>query len=290
MNSTRAYGYVYQDMKRSARRGESMPFAVCLREDGQVVRGQAGGAEQRQPLRQGAARGVALQHGDRRGQPLHPVRDTDPRAQGAPQLRLPAQVRGHVRVVARAPGVEQLGPVAGVGVEQARHVREHCEPAPRPFQMSGQGSAPRSAGAGVDDLQERPHRPGGVPGVVVGGHPRGALDGGGHHLAGSGEGDVRAHPVPPPGRGAEPVRQAVREPALHPARGHRDDLGGERVRRRLGDEVGQRGGQGVRALGPVQVQHGVTHRPRWDGAPPVPRPAGRGVRRAAGADLPRRAT
>ncbi|WP_203725147.1 GNAT family N-acetyltransferase [Paractinoplanes durhamensis] len=30
MNSTRAYGYVYQDMKRAARRGESMPFAVCF--------------------------------------------------------------------------------------------------------------------------------------------------------------------------------------------------------------------------------------------------------------------
>ena len=33
MNSTRAYGYVYRDMKRAARRGESMPFAVCLVED-----------------------------------------------------------------------------------------------------------------------------------------------------------------------------------------------------------------------------------------------------------------
>ena len=35
MNSARAYLYVYRDMKRAARRGESMPFAVCLREDGQ---------------------------------------------------------------------------------------------------------------------------------------------------------------------------------------------------------------------------------------------------------------
>jgi ribosomal-protein-alanine N-acetyltransferase len=34
MNSTRAYGYVYTDMKRAAKRGESMPFAVCLRENG----------------------------------------------------------------------------------------------------------------------------------------------------------------------------------------------------------------------------------------------------------------
>jgi [ribosomal protein S5]-alanine N-acetyltransferase len=32
MNSTRAYLYVYRDMKRAARRGDSMPFAVCLRE------------------------------------------------------------------------------------------------------------------------------------------------------------------------------------------------------------------------------------------------------------------
>jgi ribosomal-protein-alanine N-acetyltransferase len=34
MNSVRAYSYVYQDMKRAARRGDSMPFAVCLRENG----------------------------------------------------------------------------------------------------------------------------------------------------------------------------------------------------------------------------------------------------------------
>jgi len=33
MNSQRAYLYVYRDMKRAARNGESMPFAVCLRED-----------------------------------------------------------------------------------------------------------------------------------------------------------------------------------------------------------------------------------------------------------------
>ncbi|MBU2662999.1 GNAT family N-acetyltransferase [Actinoplanes bogorensis] len=36
MNSTRAFSYVYADMKRAGRRGDSMPFAVCLREsDGQ---------------------------------------------------------------------------------------------------------------------------------------------------------------------------------------------------------------------------------------------------------------
>ncbi|MBM2622248.1 GNAT family N-acetyltransferase [Actinoplanes sp. LDG1-06] len=32
MNSTRAFSYVYADMRRAARRGDSMPFAVCWRE------------------------------------------------------------------------------------------------------------------------------------------------------------------------------------------------------------------------------------------------------------------
>ncbi|MFI5932758.1 GNAT family N-acetyltransferase [Actinoplanes sp. NPDC051494] len=33
MNSASSFLYVYRDMKRAARRGDSMPFAVCLRHD-----------------------------------------------------------------------------------------------------------------------------------------------------------------------------------------------------------------------------------------------------------------
>ncbi|PZM95810.1 MAG: alanine acetyltransferase [Actinobacteria bacterium] len=35
LNSPRAFRVIYQDQRRSARRGESMPFAICLRENGQ---------------------------------------------------------------------------------------------------------------------------------------------------------------------------------------------------------------------------------------------------------------
>jgi ribosomal-protein-alanine N-acetyltransferase len=38
LNSPRAYLYVYRDMKRAVRAGESMPFAVCLRGDDAVER------------------------------------------------------------------------------------------------------------------------------------------------------------------------------------------------------------------------------------------------------------
>lgn len=34
LNSPVAFRYVYRDQRRSARRGESMPFAICLREHG----------------------------------------------------------------------------------------------------------------------------------------------------------------------------------------------------------------------------------------------------------------
>lgn len=33
LNSVRSYTYVYKDMRRAGRRGESMPFAVCLRSE-----------------------------------------------------------------------------------------------------------------------------------------------------------------------------------------------------------------------------------------------------------------
>ncbi len=35
LNSPSAFRYVHADQRRSARRGEGMPFALCLREDGQ---------------------------------------------------------------------------------------------------------------------------------------------------------------------------------------------------------------------------------------------------------------
>ena len=38
VNSIRAYRFVYRDMRDSGRRGESMPFAVCLREYGERER------------------------------------------------------------------------------------------------------------------------------------------------------------------------------------------------------------------------------------------------------------
>ena len=53
---------------------------------------------------------------------------------------------------------------------------------------------------------------------------------------------MRAHPVAPAGR-PEPVRQAVREPALHAPGRYRDDLGDERVGHRRREDVGERVGE-----------------------------------------------
>lgn len=65
--------------------------------------------------------------------------------------------------------------------------------------------------------------------------------------------------------GGEPLR----EPALHPARGHGDELGRERVGRRAGQGVGQGPDEGVGAIGAVEAEHAWRCRVRWrDGRPP----------------------
>jgi hypothetical protein len=67
--------------------------------------------------------------------------------------------------------------------------------------------------------------------------------------------DVRAHAVGAAGRGAEARRQPLREPALHAAGGHGDDVRRERVRQRVGEEPAERLDQAVRALSSVDVKH-----------------------------------
>ena len=67
--------------------------------------------------------------------------------------------------------------------------------------------------------------------------------------------DVRADAVHAICARAEARRQALGQPALHPARRDGDDLGGERVGRRLAQEHAQRIDEAVGPLGSMDVQH-----------------------------------
>ena len=73
-----------------------------------------------------------------------------------------------------------------------------------------------------------------MPRIVVRGDAGGALDGGGDDLARCGEGDVRAHPVAPLARRAEPMCQPVRQPAFDAARGDRATVLPPSLRRPVG--------------------------------------------------------
>ncbi len=74
------------------------------------------------------------------------------------------------------------------------------------------------------------------PRVRVGVDARRGRDGVADEPARERELDVRAHAVGAAGRRAEAGRQALGEPALHPARRDGDDLGRERVGQRIGQE------------------------------------------------------
>ena len=228
-------------------------------EDLQVGGGQPGGPEEGEPRREvpvaAAEPGAVLRERLRRPGDGHRL------AQTPPQLGLPAQVGRDlapraVLVLLRGPGPQHRRPVLAVGVEEPREVAGRGEPPTRAgagrvahhAEVGAQRRAPRLARAGVDHLEQRPDEALGPPRVVLGVAPRP-----GHQLGGRGELHPGTHPVVPEGR-AEAVGEALREPALHPAGRHGDHVGGEGVRRRRREHVGQRLGQPVRALGAVHVE------------------------------------
>ncbi len=222
-------------------------------------RREPGGPEEREPRREvplaAAETDAVLREGLRRPRDPHPL------AQAPPELGLPAQVGRDlapraVLVLLRGPGPQHRGPVLAVGVEEPGEVAGRGEPPARAgagrvthdAEVGAQRRAPVLARAGVDHLEQRPDEAFGPPWVVVGVAPRA-----GHELGGRGELDAGAHPVLPQG-GAEAVREALREPALHAPGRHGDHVRGEGVLRGRGEDVGQRLRQPVRALGAVHVE------------------------------------
>jgi hypothetical protein len=202
--------------------------------------------------RSGSARSAAPAAASRSAGPGRPIRSRRP----PPQLRLPGQVgRARVEVdLAAAPGLQQLGAVRGVGGEQLGQVPRDRVPAPAvALDVPAQRGAPRLVGALVDHLEQRPHRALRAPGVGVLVGPGGRADRGRDDGGRRRELDPGAHPVA--ALGAEPVREPVRQPALHALRRNRHDLGGERVGQRAREQLGERVGQRVGPLGPVHRQH-----------------------------------
>ena len=244
-----------------------------------------------------------------RRQPLRGAGPPDPRAQAVPQLRLPDDVLAQRRPAA-AQGVSRRPPphhlraqqrVAVVEVGEVADGREPAGPAGRirtrrrAAEVDGQRVQPGLPEGLVDDREQRPAPRVGQPRVRVEGRARGRGDGVAHQPARRGERDVRADAVRPARTGAEPRREALGQPALHPPGRHGDHLGRERVPERIGEQVAERLDQAVGAFGAVDVQHRPTLGPRpvssaraagrraarRAGTPPSPRTRGRRASRSS---------
>ena len=113
---------------------------------------------------------------------------------------------------------------------------------------------PRLTERGVDDLEERPDGPGRHPGIGVALHTRGGRHSPADQRRRIGKVDVCAHAVGPAGCGAEPGREPLAQPPLHPAGGNAYDLGDHRVVERVDDDVAEGCHQGIGPFGSVDVQ------------------------------------
>ena len=121
--------------------------------------------------------------------------------------------------------------------------------------VGGQRREPRLQQAGVDDAEQRPQNRPGTPRIAVGVRARRGSDGRIDEGSGRGECDVGADAVAVSGPRAEAAREALRQPALHPARGYGHDLAGERVGGSERKDLRERIGQRVRSFGSVDSEH-----------------------------------
>ena len=141
-------------------------------QDLKVTRRQAREAEQRDPVGQIDQRAVV-------GQPLagppaalRRAGESDPGSQPPPELRLPRRpgrklAAGGVGVAPGSPGLEHLGAVKGITIEQPRQVADDAQPAGLADRVRLAGGTPEVGGedrqpglldARVHDIEQRPGR------------------------------------------------------------------------------------------------------------------------------------
>ena len=193
----------------------------------------------------------------------------EPRAQPAPELRLPGGLVRQVDLAARPPA-DHRRPVQRVAVEQLGEVPDGREAARaavgvvRGAEVDREAAQPRLVQALADDVEQRPDGARRRPRIGLGIDARGGRDGVADEPVRERELDVRAHAVGAPGRRPEARGQPLRQPALHPSGRHRDDVRRERVGQRIGEQFPERGDEAVGAFSAVDVQHRS-----WRGRPPA---------------------
>ena len=225
----------------------------------EVAAGQAGQAEQREPVRQLDDSRFRGQSRARGGEPLGRARPSDRRAQPPPQLGLPHAVTrkrsaGAVGVLADRPCLDHLRPAQPVAVVELGEVAHGREPADlllaglRAAEVCLQRGQPRLVEIAVDDPQQRPDEPLRHPRIAVRVDPGRCGERVTDEAPRERIGDVRADAVGAARGRAEPGRHPLREPPLHAAGRHRDDLRRERIAQRFKQDLGERVGERVGAF------------------------------------------
>jgi hypothetical protein len=141
----------------------------------------------------------------------------------------------------------------GVAVVEVGEVTGRAEPARpgAPGEVAGDRRQPRLVHAGVDQVEQRPHRPLGQPRVCLPVDAGGGGDGTADQPSREREVDVGAHAVGPPRRHAEPGGEPLCQPPLDAPGRDRDHFCLERVGEAGAEHVPQVGDQRVGAFGAV---------------------------------------
>jgi hypothetical protein len=124
-------------------------------------------------------------------------------------------------------------------------------------EMRRQAAQPRLVQTPINDLEQRPDRPLRQPRIGISVDPRRRCHRVADEPARRREFDIRAYPIATFPARPDPIRHSLCQPALHPARGHGDDLRREWIGHRIGQERTQRLNQAVGPLSSMDVEHGA---------------------------------
>ena len=107
---------------------------------------------------------------------------------------------------------------------------------PPPPRCAARLVEPRLPQTPINNLEQSPNRPLRQPRIRISLDPRRRRNRVPDEPPRRRELDVRAHPIAPPVPRPEPIRHPLRQPPLHAARRHGDDLRRERIGQRIGQQ------------------------------------------------------
>ena len=274
-NPIAAGGVLIDPIPQSRRRMKQEEMNVAMSGESaqhlEMAGRQTSEPKKREPLRQIDESQILLKIRASTPNPLSRVGHTNTCAKPPPELSLPPSSRRNPTILTGSPSANELGPMNRIPVVEIREMPNRGEPPSTPSslsriiaitalagtpEMSSKRGKPRLIEAAINNLNQRPNSPLRKPRIPLRIDPRSSRNSVADQPPRRRKLNVGANTVGPTITGAKSNGHPLGKPPLHTARRHRNDISGERIGKRIGEQGAKRPDQAVGPFSSVNVKHG----------------------------------